>query len=381
MLPKLESIFNQFSDKNSVVSIPKLEINLGQINLKNEEEIIRKIERYSVKQLAEIVSAKQTNKTKEIVAIVHLKDFLFYLENGYLSWSCSSKNLSELERNLYQIKEILQVKDIGRIMGILTQVVAIQRLSWQFSTPFFILFLKALQKRFGLDSIFPATIATKLDRVFIHEKSPQVQKEKISKLLLTSIEKSSKKESGAESKSKINETSNYVKEDAINDLYCKYVGIILIHPFLKKFFETFLLLNDDEFKNEAAKEKAVHLLYYIATGKENPEEPDTVFLKLICGLPLSFPLRKKIRLTQQEKEESENLLTAVLGYWTKLKKTSIHGLREGFIQREGKVMFENDNWRIIVEQKGIDVLMSSFPWGVSIVKLTWLKDKIWVDWA
>lgn len=127
--------------------------------------------------------------------------------------------------------------------------------------------------------------------------------------------------------------------------------------------------------------RAVHLLYYLVTGLEMPEEPETPLLKLLCGLPLTFPLVKTLPLGEEERSEAERLLSAAIEHWDKLKNTSPAALRETFLQREGKLLQGGERWRLVVEQRSFDLLLGYLPWTLSVVRLPWMALPLWVDWA
>jgi Contractile injection system tape measure protein len=99
-------------------------------------------------------------------------------------------------------------------------------------------------------------------------------------------------------------------------------------------------------------------------------------------LHLNAPLVRGIELPAAALTEGEHLLQTAIDYWQVLKSTSSDGLREGFLQRAGKLTFEDDdNWRLQVEQQSIDVLLGSLPWGINVVTLPWLKNLIMVEWS
>lgn len=80
------------------------------------------------------------------------------------------------------------------------------------------------------------------------------------------------------------------------------------------------------------------------------------------------------------KEECELLLQELIHHWSILKNTSITGLRETFLQRNGKISPVDKGWLLNVEQKGVDVLLNSLPWGIGVIKLPWNATTIFVEW-
>jgi hypothetical protein len=164
------------------------------------------------------------------------------------------------------------------------------------------------------------------------------------------------------------------------NLIAPHVGILLLHPFLSPFFESLDLLKSNRFVDLKAQKRAAALLHYLATGKTDMAEYDMLMPKIMVGLPLQTPLDRRIELTEAEKHEAEKLLTIVINYWESLGNTSPGGLREGFLQRAGKLSRRDDGWLIKVETKTIDILLDRLPWGFGIIRLSWMTDMLFVEW-
>lgn len=164
-------------------------------------------------------------------------------------------------------------------------------------------------------------------------------------------------------------------------MYLDNAGLVLLHPFLEYFFLEFNLLDARQFQDDDARNLAVHLLHFLATGRENPPEFLLTFEKFLCGAELLAPIPRGFVLTDAMKAESDTLLRAAIGHWSALKSTSPEGLREGFLQRPGKLIFDNFDNRLIVEAKAHDMLLNYLPWGCGIIKLPWLDQPIIVDWV
>jgi len=88
----------------------------------------------------------------------------------------------------------------------------------------------------------------------------------------------------------------------------------------------------------------------------------------------------KEEISESAKEACTILLTDMIGYWEKLKNTGIDGLRQGFIQRNGKLSVTDNGWLLQVEQNSIDALMTYLPWGIGIVKLPWMNSILYTEW-
>ena len=187
------------------------------------------------------------------------------------------------------------------------------------------------------------------------------------------------KENISENVHQINK-SDQLKEQIKNGLVADRAGLILLHPFLQYFFMEFGLLKDSNFADDACKETAVHLLHYLATKEENAPEFELVFEKYLCGLDPSYIINRFIPLTESMKTEAMTLLQSVVKHWQVLKNTSAEGLQEGFLQRKGKLTMNGKDHRLQMEQNALDVLLEQIPWGVSLIKLPWLDQMIYVDW-
>jgi hypothetical protein len=157
-------------------------------------------------------------------------------------------------------------------------------------------------------------------------------------------------------------------------------GVVLLHPFLKQFFETTRLTEQKEFINNDTQQRALYLLHYLAAGNATPEEHELTIAKVLCAYDFAETVPKNIILSKAELTEADQLLEAVISQWTILKSTSIAGLREGFLQRNGKLYRKNDNLYLQVEIGSIDMLLDYLPWNLSIIKLPWMKEMLRVEW-
>jgi hypothetical protein len=121
-------------------------------------------------------------------------------------------------------------------------------------------------------------------------------------------------------------------------------------------------------------------MHFIATGTENVFESSLVFEKFLCGVPLKRPVQQESLLTESIKTEANDLLTEVIRYWPALKNTSPDGLRQMFIQRDGKLIQEEAKYRLIVERKAQDVLLDKLSWNISVIKLPWISKILFTEW-
>lgn len=175
------------------------------------------------------------------------------------------------------------------------------------------------------------------------------------------------------------ETNSIQKED-IGGVYVSQAGLVILHPFLEYFFKDFGLLQDNDFVDLPARQLAVHLLHYLGTGNTNAFEYDLYFEKFLCCWPADEPLERGVEIPQRMLDEGDNMLLTVIKYWKALKNTSPGGLREGFLNRNGKLIETEQPVRLIVERMDLDILLSTLPWGMGVIKLPWMVEPFYVEW-
>ncbi len=212
----------------------------------------------------------------------------------------------------------------------------------------------------------PTAIRESVERKQIIQLFSDVNDKEINKQLVENQEKVSK--------------SLVVNDKEMQDgIYIPNAGLVLLHPFIELFFEELKITKNGQLKKT---QRGVVLLQWLATGQLNAPEYELPLNKLFCGIPLHTPLINSIKLTKREKNEAQKLLEAVVRYWEALKNTSPAGLQGNFLCREGKLMQKQDgDWLLQVERKSIDILLADLPWGISMVKLPWMPQLLWVEWG
>lgn len=163
-------------------------------------------------------------------------------------------------------------------------------------------------------------------------------------------------------------------------LYVHNAGLILLWPFLSRYFQTIGLLEGKQFVSISHQERAVLLTHYLQTDETHVYEHRLLLNKLLCGWPVDMPLMAEIELHKVEKKESKKLLQTVIQHWQVLKNTSVDGFRQTFLGREGRLEEKNHGWELFITRTGYDVLLDKLPWGVSTVYLPWMKKTVFVEW-
>jgi len=163
-------------------------------------------------------------------------------------------------------------------------------------------------------------------------------------------------------------------------LYVQNAGLILTHPFLPSLLAETGCLDEQNQLKPAEKQKAVQLFHYLATGLEADFEFNQTLEKYICGMQPETPLIRESQLTENDRNECDDLLKSVIKYWPELKNTSSDGLRQLFFDRAGKLDFNRMPHKLYVERKAQDVLLDKLQWNISVVKLPWMNDLLFVEW-
>jgi hypothetical protein len=175
-------------------------------------------------------------------------------------------------------------------------------------------------------------------------------------------------------------TEDESKEPA-EAIYISNAGLVLLHPFLQILFEHLKLTQENIWLEKASQHKAVLVLEFLATGNEGFEEFNLMLNKILCGIDIGEIVATDQQLQDEIKNECEDLLNNVIKHWSVLKNTGINGLRETFLQRNGKLSKVDNGWLLQVEQIAVDVLLGHLPWGIGFIKLPWTNEMIYVEWA
>jgi hypothetical protein len=169
------------------------------------------------------------------------------------------------------------------------------------------------------------------------------------------------------------------------DIYLDNAGLVLATPFLPHLFAQLEFLAKDPRGKTCIDprhlSRAVHLSQLLVTGKTRTPEPFLTLNKVLCGVSPAVPVTANIEPTEAEIKLCEALLQAMLANWPPLADgTSIAGLRETFLQREGRLRRIETGWELSVERKTLDVLLDQTNWGFRTVMNPWMPEVLHVDW-
>lgn len=157
-------------------------------------------------------------------------------------------------------------------------------------------------------------------------------------------------------------------------------GLILLHPFLFRFFMNTGLLENKKFISRDHQERGVCLLYFLATGRLEFPEEELVLAKFLCGLPVHHTIPRELPVSRFEIEEAQAVLQSAISHWPTLKNTSPEGLRQNFLRRKGLLEKDEIGFLLRVEKHTADILLSRLPWKLSMAQFPWLDHFIIIKW-
>ncbi|MGD8777783.1 MAG: contractile injection system tape measure protein [Ignavibacteria bacterium] len=179
---------------------------------------------------------------------------------------------------------------------------------------------------------------------------------------------------------KIENESNEFVDTEENEIYIENAGLVLVAPFLPRFFESLKLVENSEFKDDNLKERGVNILQYLVNEREFNPEFMLQLNKLLCGMRIDEVITSDMRVTENEKEECNQLLESIIKNWQALKNTSVQGLRNSFLERKGVLKKSGSGWTLNIEKKAFDILLDTLPWSIAIIKLKWMQQTLFVEW-
>jgi len=418
ILPRLEKWMESLDFGNMAMRVDSLGIDIGSLDTATfENDLQEKVFNAIRENIGSFPSRLKEHEDGERVILPPeeqvFETFLYFLETGRLPWY--SDRTGQALKNEVLLKSSLQKAEnsAGRLLQLLqSHDNAVPRLFSQFPADLIILVISILISKIADISREEASaMLQRLTQRLGHKEKGDTsfgrdpQKHLLEKVIMYALsEKESferqrfqsfledlpgkdhqempgRKLPRPSARDQEDEPGNKNHEEGPEGVYLEHAGLVLLHPFLEYFFKELDLLKDGSFNDDEARALAIHLLNYLATGRENPPEYELVFEKYLCGMDLEAPVERVLPLSQSMKIESESLLRAAIGHWRALKNTSPDGLREGFLQRPGKLVLNEFQHRLIVEGKTHDVLLAYLPWGYGVIKLPWLVKPLYVDWA
>jgi hypothetical protein len=170
--------------------------------------------------------------------------------------------------------------------------------------------------------------------------------------------------------------------DDTDTYYISNAGLVIAYPFIETLLQRVGLIDVQVPFAVDSQRKASVMLQQLVTESPVTEEAEITLNKILCGLqPESFVDPTLFAYTATAKQECEAVLHAIIEHWNVLRNTSIDGLRETFLQRAGKIRLMHGKWMLQVDSHGTDVLLSSLPWSIGVIKLPWMSNMLYVEWT
>ena len=443
LIGRLDKILSAQFDNEEIIRINKIEIDLGNIsNSDLEKEFIEKYIAGFTEKIKHINVSKKINTPLQEIEIINKGDnsigqFFYFLSTGKMPWALQGINFVNWQAELTIAIKNNQIRFFEKLTETAAhQPAAIERLIIQFDdffilavvsgtiplvkTDFENLFLAikkiipfnqmvAVRKKI-LQAVLPVLLnfprkneENKIQQLIANlskdypdteEKVIISLQEKIIEIVKKADEKFLPRELNCTTAEKKNNaelteaTKNENTEEKINNIaeektvFIENAGLILLHPFLQNLFKATGLMEEDSFKNDLCKQKAVHLLQYLVNGEQQLPEFIMPLNKILCGFASEEHIDRFIQLEEAAIKEAGELLDAVITHWAVLKNTSATSLQQTFLQRKGKLSFnETDGyWKLQVEKNAVDILLDKIPWGFAYIKLPWMLFPLAVEW-
>lgn len=164
------------------------------------------------------------------------------------------------------------------------------------------------------------------------------------------------------------------------DANLRNAGLVIIAPYIERLFALLDITKDGVFVSEEARQRGVHLLQYVITAEESTPEYLLALNKLLCGMPADVPVVLGISMTEKEKDTIDQMLKGVIAHWSAIGSSSVTGLRETFLQREGCLYYQEEAWHLKIPQRTFDMLLDRLPWGYKLIKFSWMAAPLNVTW-
>ncbi|WP_276484822.1 contractile injection system tape measure protein [Paraflavitalea pollutisoli] len=369
---------------DEVVYIEKVTINLSDLPW-NLSDVDWK------EQLAEAIKLRAASKDSLTLIA---RQWLFYLAHGCLPATALLSTRQEIEtwllKHTDQLRTVLLQERVKEITGpcwhrLLTQHTAtlinlvlevLLEVSPSQSAALYPVLVKQLQET-------PGTLYHHLSELVAMSRENKLNQKKalLQQILSGKHAKSAQAPFTEDSKHSLQQTAGDQEPAANHAIACSNAGLVLLFPYISRFFEQAGLVASGEFVSPEARTTAVQALHWLATGTTSlPPEELLVLPKLLCGLDLSEVVTWEEELPEGITVEGHELLEAIIGHWAVLQNTSPDGLRQTFLQRMGNLRLQDDNYILQVEESGVDVLLNSIPWGFRHFRLPWMRRHLVTEW-
>lgn len=170
-----------------------------------------------------------------------------------------------------------------------------------------------------------------------------------------------------------------LEADAEEPIFVTNAGLVLVAPFFPTYFQMCGLLENGKFKEPAAAWRAIHLVQFLVTFNATAFEHTLTLNKVMCGVGISEPVPAAVGLSEAEQQAGRDLLAQAIRHWGRVT-LSIEGFRDSFLWRPGKLQRLRDGWKLVVERRAYDLLLTSVPWSFGVLKTAYMPEPLFVEW-
>lgn len=203
------------------------------------------------------------------------------------------------------------------------------------------------------------------------------------KLILDAMKKSLMVKTSKAEQNRPKETTTSLEELGLLDedsIYIRNAGLVIAWPYLNTLFDKCGYLDGNKFKDIESRDKAVILSQYLVVGSDEILEEDLSLNKILLGIPLVEFVDASVQLTDFEKSMTESLLQGIIANWSTLGNTSVQGLRDTFLNREGALVKKDMDYKLKVKVETFDVLIPTIPWNITMIQTSFMNLRLLVEW-
>jgi Contractile injection system tape measure protein len=436
-----DAFSNISSDERVVIDELILDVSLDAANWKEEatQQILKQLQDKLKNVSKQIASTSPKEKLQQQQSQIQ-EEFLFYLKHGFLPWNTTVTSIKELEAKLIEM-QWMENSDFTELLLSLLQRSAWSstRLVQQFSAKLIKIILAQTVKLKDADPLLAADVQQLLNNETMVELLKQTQGFLFPRLLELIVLKNAGEYKGqqlqkmlvqfaashpslaaqwemihfeaalfTQIQTKLHQQKEQVKNPLLNNkqdeqiakqkfnfqdketagdepavsadaIYISNAGLVIAAAFMPALFNRLGIVKDNIITNI---DFAVCITQYLSKSNQEMEEYELVLPKILCGLHPSFPVNtKNFFITNEIEGEVNGMLASIIEHWSVLKDTSVKGLQESFLMRDGKLVFHKNRWQLTAEQKSYDMLLKQLPWNISMLQLPWMKQLLVTEWV
>ncbi|HEY8928691.1 MAG TPA: contractile injection system tape measure protein [Mucilaginibacter sp.] len=167
----------------------------------------------------------------------------------------------------------------------------------------------------------------------------------------------------------------------VKGLSVNHAGIVLANSYIPSLFERTGLTTNGKFPDSVNQHRAVCYLQFMVTGMDNIDNNSPSLSKLLCGLSPLEVINEDFNIPEEHIHLINGLITAMIGYWPAIGRSSIDGFRGNWFERDGVLSQLEDKWELTVTKRAYDILLSKSPFSFSIIKYAWMDKPLHVQWV